>query len=221
MILPARYSGPTRPAKAAGFGLVEALVSLVLIAILAVVLLPLMGSMAERARTAKCLTNLRTFHTVLNAYTRDNNGRFPSYRKYITREDGTSANGADWRTTIAPYLPDVPKRTRLRNKTLDVCPSADFESKNSYTFYYALTAESTSADPTALAQVETPAHYFLLGESHGQMRIYRGSGINDFDFRHQGRANLLFLDGHLESRLPDEIPLTKTTREYNSFWLGK
>lgn len=45
----------------------------------------------------------------------------------------------------------------------------------------------------------------------------------NFGFRHKGKANILFADGHVEARRPSEIPLRTSprTKEWLLFWEGR
>jgi prepilin-type N-terminal cleavage/methylation domain-containing protein/prepilin-type processing-associated H-X9-DG protein len=72
---------PTRFHKVAGgkpgFTLIELLVVIAIIAILAAMLLPALSSAKERARRAKCTSNLRQIGIALNMYAGENRDRLP------------------------------------------------------------------------------------------------------------------------------------------------
>jgi len=62
----------------AAFTLLEILGSVAIVAVLAALLFPAIGKMTERAREAKCLSNLRQLGTAWHAYANDNGGRLAS-----------------------------------------------------------------------------------------------------------------------------------------------
>lgn len=209
-------------AQAQGFSVVEVLIGLSVVAVLAVLLLAASARFGEGTKEAKCVANLRQFHMVMNLYASEHGGALPAYRLFgVVRADGTTGNGPDWRDQIAPYMQGIPKSSSPKRRTMDVCPSATFESSSNYAFYYALTADSVSGQQKMISQVQKPSEYFIFGDSIGTMRIDPLNGRKNLDFRHKGRANLLFLDGHVEGRSVTEIPDQKTSAEYKSFWLGE
>jgi len=67
-----------RRISSSGFTLLEILASIAIVAVLAALLFPAIGKMTEKARTAKCLSNLRQLGTAWLAYANDNGGRLAS-----------------------------------------------------------------------------------------------------------------------------------------------
>jgi prepilin-type N-terminal cleavage/methylation domain-containing protein len=62
----------------AAFTLIELLVALAIVAVLATLITPAAGTAIERARSAKCLNNLRQIGAAVQQYVADNGYRFPA-----------------------------------------------------------------------------------------------------------------------------------------------
>lgn len=67
-----------------GFTLIELLVVIAIIAILAAILFPVFASAKERARQAKCLSNLKQLTLAFQQYVDENNGRTPRLAPFCT-----------------------------------------------------------------------------------------------------------------------------------------
>jgi len=67
-----------RRISSSAFTLLEILASIAIVAVLAALLFPAIGKMTEKARTAKCLSNLRQLGGAWLAYANDNGGRLAS-----------------------------------------------------------------------------------------------------------------------------------------------
>ena len=103
-----------------GFTLIELLVVIAIIAILASILFPVFASAKERARTVKCLSNLRQLAFAMRMYADDNDGRFPSAGIYMGTPDWAGGTGVSEscypdRGTIWPYT--------KKSKGIFICPT--------------------------------------------------------------------------------------------------
>ena len=100
-----------------GFTLIELLVVIVIILILAAILFPVFVSAREKARTARCASNLKNIGIALSLYHDDFNGIYPG-----EWEMGGPSGGSDrryWMFCIIPYLEQT-----LRKDTMAGGPNA-------------------------------------------------------------------------------------------------
>ena len=80
------------------FSLIELLIVIAIIAILAALLLPALNAARERARSAKCLNNIKQHAFGFFQYSDDNRGFMP------VSEDSSMAGHYMWRIQIARYI---------------------------------------------------------------------------------------------------------------------
>jgi prepilin-type N-terminal cleavage/methylation domain-containing protein/prepilin-type processing-associated H-X9-DG protein len=169
--------------KRSAFTLVELLIVIGIIALLAGLFLSGGKKAREQANSAICGNNLRQLALAFNAYTMDNDDRFPHFA-------GQQSNLADWLYwQNAPVLPfersPVLKYVKGNPESLLRCPSDDVTVRpNSYPsafkFSYTMNQRFTSleADPTrprlARAMVKEPSRKILLLEE-SQLSIDDGA----------------------------------------------
>ena len=197
--------------KISGFTLVELLVVIAIIAILAALILPIGKRMMESSNASKCVSNLRQLYSPANQWSADNDGwmlpTFPSGRNLDNRQN------RGWATALFPYLSpgvnlwsdsDVGKRP----KGCLACPSSDF--------LILSTTTGWCSDYGKNGFVNAPEWGFpqlkIGGMSNMSKVIFLGDSINReisasrMTNRHNGKANVIFYDGHVESLDSTKVP---------------
>jgi len=200
-----------RKNKKVGFTLIELLVVVAIIAILAAILLPALSKARERARQAVCMSNLKQMGLAAMMYAEDYNDWIPLYN-----------DGQKWMTRLAFYLgggtwnwgwtSNTPKYIR----DIFVCPSGKKEIiwglnylYNKRTGFYGSGQYPTYPylGPRKLSKVSNPSKVYLILD--GKNKTVNDYGIdnnpNRVDYRHVGRANVLWVDLHVSSASYQEI----------------
>jgi prepilin-type processing-associated H-X9-DG protein/prepilin-type N-terminal cleavage/methylation domain-containing protein len=236
------------------FTLIELLVVIGIVGLLAAMLMPALRKARESARTTKCAGNLRQLGLAMQMYL-DEQGRYFPFSEivpngrlwYFGLEQPFNPGGAPGtrkldltKAKLYPYFQTV--------HGIEVCPSYDYRSPKwrqkfetvSYGYGYneALKGKSTSdiARPAEIvcfadaAQINT----FQAPASASNPMLEEFNYVNPTErtthFRHNGRANVLFCDGHvvsmplapgtLDSRMPDANVgrLNANTSDTSLFW---
>lgn len=224
------------------FTLIELLVVIAIIGILSGLLLPVLARGKEKARQAMCMGNLRQLAMAARLYWDDHEGRAFLYRSHATNggdvywfgwiEHGNEGARRFDRTAGALY-------PYLAGHGVELCPSLNY-----HLGHFKLKAEGAaygygynvhlsvpaSQPPLNTEQIRNPSGVGLFGDA-GQVNTFQAPAspsnpmLEEFyyistnepttHFRHRGRANLVFLDSHVEAlppkrgsvdaRLPKEI----------------
>jgi prepilin-type processing-associated H-X9-DG protein/prepilin-type N-terminal cleavage/methylation domain-containing protein len=228
------------------FTLVELLVVIGIIAVLVGLLLPAMASARAGARTVVCLSNLRQMTAAAQAYCNANGGVYPVAYWVVNGPGGFTSINWDFtvRTDPATGRPVVAPGLLLAGAggvRGPQCPSYDGQSNtptdpntgNNYnTSYIGHGQSETIPAPVRVARVKRPAACALFGDGEylgGANKFMRSPFPAPGDvgftartagtqgFRHRGRTNVAFCDGHAEmlgerfTNTSDASPLGKTT----------
>jgi prepilin-type N-terminal cleavage/methylation domain-containing protein/prepilin-type processing-associated H-X9-DG protein len=189
--------------RAGGFTLIELLVVIAIIAILAAILFPVFARAREKARQSSCQSNLKQLGLAFHMYVQD-------YDETIlpSRVAG-DPNNVCWTELVMPYL---------NNEQILVCPSdsnpqvsSDTDgSEKSYGLNYEIHTYNRynghAANPIdvwppiTLAQIDAPAEVISCMDYDSNRPGVHYHTIDDrVDWRHNGTADLLFIDGHVKA----------------------
>lgn len=196
-----------------GFTLLEILVVLGILVVLLAVLYQVGGRFVGKTHAQRCMANLREYGIGFIQYTVHHDGEFPPYRQFTKQEDGSTLRGSFWSALIRQYVQGgdsggEPYPFR--------CAAVETDGGTHYGMNAGVSGYRT-------ATIRNPGQTLLVGETFGDARIAPGSWEKELVIRHEGRTNLLFTDGHVESRRREQIPPTaeKGTYEYRVFWAGE
>jgi len=193
-----------------GFTLIELLVVIAIIAILAAILFPVFARAREKARQTTCLNNTKQMALAVQMYAQDYDETVVHYYN-----GGVPSPGNVWWNMLAPYV---------KNMQVYLCPSSTLDAgSNWYAGYthaysnymdYGMNRRCSSRDASTiikLAQIKYPAETFIIAEGDctrstsdypysnawDLMAITSGRNASSFiPARHNGGANITFLDGH-------------------------
>ncbi len=187
-----------------GFTLIELLVVIAIIAIIASLLLPALARTKSRARSIKCLSQLKQIGLSTEMYAGDNEERLP----------GEQHHRPSWIAALAPYNGTNIYRCpaeRIRPYSYAV---NDFLTPNPSGAPRLNFSRRTSVPSSSETMWMGELLEDILGQDHFHFADYKSSynpddpnggySINNFRgqvdvLRHHGSANYLFLDGHVES----------------------
>ncbi len=208
--------------RRSGFTLIELLVVIAIIAILAAILFPVFARAREKARQASCTSNLKQIALAAIMYTQDYDemflsGRYNGYCAFghLHADGGNNAinDYQGWNTHLVPYVKNI-QVFRCPSLVWSTCTSATGAAliSNAYGFNY----DGCVGQPQG--NIQYPAETMLFQDmqatfaissnnTYAQCMADMGTGLT----RHNGGANVAFVDGHVKFLSGDTIKRTIPT----------
>ena len=188
-----------------GFTLMEILVVLAIIAILSAILLPVFARVREQGRITQCKSNLHQIGLAMQQYA-DDNGKYPLWLTTALPTVGQSADGPGWAYRILPYAGNLqlfrcPSKGPKDGVVEDVTPADGLN--QSVSVHYTDYQMNIHLSGLPSTQVKRPANMVMLRDSSDlestNSSCYSFGGNSSTPYTtHLGRANYLFVDGHVK-----------------------
>jgi len=206
------------------FTLVEILVVVSIIAILATIAFQVGKSMAERGNSTKCVNNLRQIGMAIAQYSIENDGYLPysadldslGFSHYETPLPillNVGTNSSSFKTSTAYNKPTA--------KHPFNCPSCKTTNRTYTANMHALSFKGDSLWPLRkLSSMNDVSRLILIADDTGgdpapnngaQDQFDKSTYLSRIGIRHNGKANVLFADFHVEQLSKTNFEILKET----------
>jgi len=195
-----------------GFTLVELLVTVVIILVLVATTLAVSQKMAETGREASCVSNLRQWGAALLQYIPDNGGKIPRRGQGVQPLGQIEANDW-WFNALPPYFGMPPYKEQYAAGTqpkpgdthVMICPTAR-RAKDENSRHFLSYAMNMYLSPTIrpeshrLDDLDRVSQLAFMADAPGPYSSTVPSrNAYSVEARHSGRANVVFVDGHVQA----------------------
>ncbi|HWL52915.1 MAG TPA: prepilin-type N-terminal cleavage/methylation domain-containing protein [Chthoniobacteraceae bacterium] len=207
----------TRPRLA--FTVLELMLVIIIAAVLAVLSWAALGSISRRGENLRCVNHLRQIGVAIHAYAGEFHGMVlpRNYGLHRSKDDPDKPTGAERAWYSRLYY-----RQYVADPAIFSCPSLPLYPKgakptpirNAGAETYAMRSwvvpgnawEPQSEEHKPLSAITEPANFFLIVDSVWLSSRNQGYGVapgnkdQNIHVRHNGKANALFADGHVEAK---------------------
>lgn len=195
-----------------GFTLIELLVVIAIIAILAAILFPVFARARERARQTSCASNLKQLGLAFLMFSEDNKERMPSGYDYFEPDGSRWKPGAVFQYTKTEGVMTCPGMSKTERRITDQVGAPPWSyMMNGYITVEGTTGVQISSDRSKKQRVPAgrfnyPSKTPMLVEENRDPNDY-GTVPNDPFFinidtssaRHGGKAQVVYMDGHVST----------------------
>ncbi len=214
--------------KRSAFTLIELLVAIAILGILAGLLYPVMGRASAGSRSAACIANLRQLGQATMMWSGENNNMIPPVQWDPDGGVGAYDRKMIWINAFSEYLGDSRPSDGYKGFSTVVhspqhCPEGARElvrlpdySRDTGEIWarmtYGITGERWDTSfPSRTLGISHPSRTVLYGDKVADVKSANyealihypdnpwSDGRNDLAYRHNGKANIVFFDGHVES----------------------
>ncbi|WP_269523002.1 type II secretion system protein [Coraliomargarita parva] len=197
------------------FTLIELLAVIAIVGVLTAILIPAISAVRKNARDAVCLSNLRQLHSGVLLYAGNQGGWLPT-------NSADDAEGGAWWKHIYPEIIDSADVFWCPEDDTGGISDANAEIAGNGKLSYGAVgddagmengeAKSRGVMGKNLASFKNPARSVMLVDDHKSGRQLAKSWffnwpkeIEDLNAAHDGKINMVFVDGHVDSLSYDEI----------------
>lgn len=211
-----------------GLSLVELLVTIGVVSILGTILLAVMSTIWNRKDSVQCVVNLRAIHSGYMLWAADHGGTIPLYQ--YEDEGGTQRNqtyiGVEGFSDYLPsgaLIPETPAGVKNGYAYPHICPSDEKRNTGNFGYFgysYGANGRMIANGQNVVARWTTPSQTMFYIDATSTFMPANAAWPSRFAGRHNGRANAIFLDGHVESLAQEDIPSPSPTTGpgSSSFW---